>query len=549
VGPGQALTSFVRQHDRRLPTQLIATSLHPGQECSADTDYLLAAAGQLWARGVEIDWRSLHGDVPRRRVPLPTYPFRRRRHWVDPSPHDNAVRKPVQPVSGSAHPAVTAPTHSSPHNIAGSGSRSEALLSRLQSLFADLSGVDPAILIPDATFVEIGFDSLFLTQAASALQAQFSIEITLRTLLEEASTLNLLAERILPTLPEDALPDTTPVAVADVGSLTAISEQLATIGRRLDMMGVHPGAAAPTTATVSPPVSAGHTYRPANRDACVAFLREELQLTEQQRAIVPLEAGGTRTPIFALGGHNGDVFAFRALAQHLGPDQPFFGLQPPGLAGGSEPLTSVEDMARHFAEQIRSFRPSGPITVAGYCAGGTIAFELARALAVSGAYVTNIILFGAPYYPSYRHPVTWQIAQARDYTSRVGMHARALRTLPAVERAPYIAERTRRLLVPREQVLDPDVIRRSVVEGATMAAVRRYSPARFDGHIDIMIPSESWTRSWAHPLHWMRHAASSTVFVGPDECTKDTMLLPENVAVIAGFAADAQCSHSRLGHG
>jgi glutamate-1-semialdehyde aminotransferase len=50
------------------------------------------------------------------------------------------------------------------------------------------------------SFLEIGFDSLFLTQAASALQEQFNTKITLRTLMEDAPTLALLVERILPTL-------------------------------------------------------------------------------------------------------------------------------------------------------------------------------------------------------------------------------------------------------------------------------------------------------------------------------------------------------------
>ena len=40
--------------------------------------------GQLWLAGVEIDWRALHGELPRRRVALPTYPFERKRHWVEP---------------------------------------------------------------------------------------------------------------------------------------------------------------------------------------------------------------------------------------------------------------------------------------------------------------------------------------------------------------------------------------------------------------------------------------------------------------------------------
>ncbi len=106
-----------------------------------------------------------------------------------------------------------------------------------------------------------------------------------------------------------------------------------------------------------------------------------------------------------MAGHNGDVFTYRVLAHHLSPDQPFYGLQPPGLdEGGSTPLTRVEDLAGYFAQQIREFHPTGPMTIAGYCAGGTIAFELARQLTESGAQVSNLLLFGAPYSGSYRVP-------------------------------------------------------------------------------------------------------------------------------------------------
>ncbi|MGH8687988.1 MAG: hypothetical protein ACREVQ_09795, partial [Burkholderiales bacterium] len=59
------------------------------------------------------------------------------------------------------------------------------------------------------------------------------------------------------------------------------------------------------------------------------FLRSVGTRAHQQRAIVPLQPLGERTPIFGVGGHNGDVFCYRALAHHLGRDQPLYGLQPP----------------------------------------------------------------------------------------------------------------------------------------------------------------------------------------------------------------------------
>ncbi|MGN6151229.1 MAG: beta-ketoacyl synthase N-terminal-like domain-containing protein [Lysobacteraceae bacterium] len=44
----------------------------------------LAPIAEHWAKGVEIDWTRLYGDVRPLRMPLPTYPFARERHWMAP---------------------------------------------------------------------------------------------------------------------------------------------------------------------------------------------------------------------------------------------------------------------------------------------------------------------------------------------------------------------------------------------------------------------------------------------------------------------------------
>jgi acyl transferase domain-containing protein/acyl carrier protein len=56
----------------------------PGQAGSAG-EWLLAMLAQLWQAGCPIDWAALHRGEGRR-VELPTYPFQRRRYWVDPKP-------------------------------------------------------------------------------------------------------------------------------------------------------------------------------------------------------------------------------------------------------------------------------------------------------------------------------------------------------------------------------------------------------------------------------------------------------------------------------
>jgi acyl transferase domain-containing protein len=43
--------------------------------------------GQLWSSGVKIDWHAIRGAQKRYRISLPTYPFDRKRFWIDASHH------------------------------------------------------------------------------------------------------------------------------------------------------------------------------------------------------------------------------------------------------------------------------------------------------------------------------------------------------------------------------------------------------------------------------------------------------------------------------
>ncbi|MEO1273969.1 MAG: acyltransferase domain-containing protein, partial [Pseudomonadota bacterium] len=83
IGPGQVLTSLARS---RL-TGLGAAPAFPAMTAERDPSLaeraLLGLVGALWVAGAEPDWAALHG-APRYRVPLPTYPFERKRYWIDP---------------------------------------------------------------------------------------------------------------------------------------------------------------------------------------------------------------------------------------------------------------------------------------------------------------------------------------------------------------------------------------------------------------------------------------------------------------------------------
>ena len=55
------------------------------------------------------------------------------------------------------------------------------------------------------------------------------------------------------------------------------------------------------------------------------------QRSREPTSVVPLQRHRGGTPIFAVPGHNGDVFCYHALSRNLGVQQPFFGLQPPAF--------------------------------------------------------------------------------------------------------------------------------------------------------------------------------------------------------------------------
>ncbi|MFI9203130.1 type I polyketide synthase [Streptomyces sp. NPDC053048] len=48
------------------------------------TQTLLDIVGRAWTHGADVDWPAWYTPSRRRRVPLPTYPYERARHWVDP---------------------------------------------------------------------------------------------------------------------------------------------------------------------------------------------------------------------------------------------------------------------------------------------------------------------------------------------------------------------------------------------------------------------------------------------------------------------------------
>lgn len=192
VGPGKVLSGLVKQQAGGKTFTAIA-----GIEESKDvTAYgsVLKALGTLWLNGIEPAWKAFYAGQTRLRVNIPTYAFDRKRYWVDPVTPINVLTPPFEVPTETP---IDFPQET-PIIMAN---RKATLIEKLKEVFEVASGID--IDSTDTGFVEIGFDSLLLTQIATNLKKEFNVPITFRKLFEEHDTLDLLANYLDEVLPAD----------------------------------------------------------------------------------------------------------------------------------------------------------------------------------------------------------------------------------------------------------------------------------------------------------------------------------------------------------
>jgi len=83
VGPGNALSTFVRQHKNKEKSHIVIDTVRKPKDQMTDDCFLLSKIGQLWLYGVKIDWFKLYSDQKRYRISLPTYSFEKQQYNID----------------------------------------------------------------------------------------------------------------------------------------------------------------------------------------------------------------------------------------------------------------------------------------------------------------------------------------------------------------------------------------------------------------------------------------------------------------------------------
>ncbi|MCA0351002.1 MAG: acyltransferase domain-containing protein [Chloroflexi bacterium] len=324
VGPGQTLTTLTRAQANFGAERVVAQSMRHPQDQQTDTQCLLTAVGRLWLAGVAIDWTKL-SEIKRRRVALPTYPFERKRYWVEQftstetqGPTLLEAAQGGYSLPESSEQTEASPGYERPNLTTEYVAPSNNLEHMITALWGAVLGV-PLIGIHD-NFFELGGDSLLALQVATHLTEKVHTTIGVRSLFE-APTIAELAQLVQAQTAEQA------------GELSSL---------------------------------------------------------------VRLQPQGQAAPFFCIHPMSGMANVYAALAQLLGTQRPFYGVQAFGLEYPEMPLDNIKVMAQRYLSDIRQVQPQGPYLLGGWSMGGSIAFEIASQLVTQGETVSLLALIDTP---------------------------------------------------------------------------------------------------------------------------------------------------------
>ncbi|WP_084646991.1 hybrid non-ribosomal peptide synthetase/type I polyketide synthase [Mesorhizobium sp. WSM2561] len=189
MGPGAALTRHSRQFksksDQRSPASFPALSGDDGGK--GDHARLFQSLGKLWTCGVRIDWSGLHHRHRPQRVPLPPYPFDRKRYWLDAVVTNE--RGQDADLNQRNAPTVSVGRPAGPSPIAVEMSAEAALERQIVEVYQDILGLDDVALTDG--FFNLGGDSLSALSVINRIEQLTGEELAVSLLLEHQSARGL----------------------------------------------------------------------------------------------------------------------------------------------------------------------------------------------------------------------------------------------------------------------------------------------------------------------------------------------------------------------
>ncbi|RYE09695.1 MAG: acyltransferase domain-containing protein, partial [Sphingobacteriaceae bacterium] len=194
VGPGNTLSQLVRQQCVAKKA-IFASAAAPTGEQESVYAGMLKVLAQLWEEGFKPDWKAFYKGQIRKKINLPPYAYAYKKCWVNPP------LASIKTLSVVAESADEIPQQKIDHTPVKTIQTNE-LTEQIKAILYDASGIEIQEMQPESTFIEMGFDSLLLTQISISISKKFNVPVSFRNLNEQFNTIELLAEYLENKLPK-----------------------------------------------------------------------------------------------------------------------------------------------------------------------------------------------------------------------------------------------------------------------------------------------------------------------------------------------------------
>ena len=229
-----------------------------------------------------------------------------------------------------------------------------------------------------------------------------------------------------------------------------------------------------------------------------------------RNCLVPLQPLGSELPVFCVHGIFGDVYRFLDLARELAPDRPVYGLQAVGLDGHQPRHKTVEEMAVHYAREIRARQPAGPYHLAGVSLGGWIAYAVAQELTRQGCQVALLALLDTRATSNVPWPLYVRV-MAPYLASRLRHHLKACWHGPPDGRLHYLKQKLNWLRIhltrgrgnlPVRQSAAPPTLahEQNLMIDYFEAVATRYRPEKYAGNVTLFAGIDA--KYFHHATFW-----------------------------------------------
>jgi amino acid adenylation domain-containing protein len=244
--------------------------------------------------------------------------------------------------------------------------------------------------------------------------------------------------------------------------------------------------------------------------------------------LLPLRSGNHPPVFFVPAPHGASSALLARLARRVPRGRPFL-LFHPGETGGNVVETALE--------AIRTAQPGGPYAVLGECAGGILAWEIARRLSAAGERIDLLALLDTPWPRDPRRRLRsrfgWLLPPGGDYLlRRARTHVRALRSLPAAQWPTYLRGKGRAALAALREARRPEA-RESLDRRAWYAGgVSAITLEPWSGHLRFIQSADP--RHERDPEGWATLAGSIEVLRVPGDHTTFLSEHVDEVGAILG---------------